>query len=96
MRAENEQTLKEVLQQLVKSYRMQGRLHQLRLEKVWAKLMGPTINGYTSELRIRKKKLYITITSAPLRQELSYSKEKLLHLLNEQLGEEYLEEVVLR
>ena len=43
-----------------------------------------------------RKKLYITVDSAPLRQELSYGREKIKKVMNEELGEDYIEEVIIR
>ena len=96
MRKNNELTLKEALHAMVEAYRLKPKLNQTRLKSSWASLMGPTITGYTTDLRLRGKKLYITIESASLRQELSYGREKLKKLLNEELGEDYLEDVVIR
>ena len=92
----NELTLKEALQAMVESYRLKPKLNQSRIKSIWEKLMGPTIAGYTADLRIRGKKLYVTIESASLRQELSYGREKLKKMINEELGEEYLKDVVIR
>lgn len=91
-----EVTLKDALQAMVEEYRMQSRLTQERLQKKWAELMGPMIAQRTSELKMRKDTLYISIDSAALRQELSYDKEKLKRLLNRHLGEQLIEKIVLR
>jgi len=96
MRKANEQSLKEVLQELVETYRLKSRLTQTRIERIWRRLMGPTIAGYTKSIRVRKNTLYLTIESASLRQELSYGKDKICKVLNEELGEEVIREVVIR
>ncbi|MEM9919930.1 MAG: DUF721 domain-containing protein [Bacteroidota bacterium] len=96
MKQQNDQKLNEVLKAFVNKSRFKGKLHQVKLEQIWAEQMGPSIAGYTKQLYLRAQKLYITIESAPLKQELSYSKGKILSLLNEQLGEEYIKEVIIR
>jgi hypothetical protein len=58
--------------------------------------MGKTISTYTSNISVRKNVLYLTILSAPLKQELSYAKDKIKLRLNEELGEEFIREVVIR
>jgi predicted nucleic acid-binding Zn ribbon protein len=92
----NDLPLKEVLKLFVEKYRLKARLHQTRLDELWGKLMGPTIAGYTREIKMRGKKLYLTVDSAPLRQELNMGREKLRDRLNEALGEEYIQEVIIR
>ena len=47
----------------------------------------------TKEIYLRDKKLFIRLTSAPLKEELFYAADKIKKMLNEQLGGEYVEEV---
>lgn len=95
MSQHNEKTLKEALHAMVDQYRLKSKLNQARIRSHWEKLMGPSIMRYTREVKMGRKKLYIYMDSAPLRQELSMGKEKIRKMLNEALGEEYIEEVVI-
>ncbi len=92
----NEQSIKDALKELVETYRLKSKLHQNRIHELWEKQMGNTISRYTSDIKLRGQKLYITIDSAPLRQELSYGREKILHTLNEGLGENYIKELIIK
>lgn len=96
MKKTNEQSLKDVLKNLVETYRLKSKLNQTRISTIWEKLMGKSISTYTKEIKVRKNKLYLTIESAPLRQELSFGKDKIRNMLNEELGEEYIHEVIIR
>ena len=96
MRKTNEESLKEVLKKLVEHYRWKGRLNQERIRSVWKERMGRTINDYTTDIRVFGDKLYISISSAALRQELSMDKEKIKEMMNEAIGEQFLKEVVVR
>ena len=96
MKKHNDQKIDDALKDMIDSFRLKPKLHQTKLQSLWAELMGPTIQSYTRNIRLRKSKLYITIESAPLRQELSFAKEKIKSLLNEHLGEEAIEEVFIR
>ncbi|MEZ4993653.1 MAG: DUF721 domain-containing protein [Saprospiraceae bacterium] len=95
MKNHNEKTLKEALQVMVEHYRLKSRLNQTRIRAHWAEMMGPSIMRYTREIKMGRKKLYIYLDSAPLRQELSMGKEKIRRMLNEKLGEDYIQEVVI-
>ncbi len=95
-RGNNQTTLKEALKAMLEHYRLKGKLNQSRIRKDWEALMGPTIAQYTREVKLYKGRLFIIIDSASLRQELSYGKDKIRKLLNEQLGEEAIQEVVIR
>lgn len=96
MRKENEQPLKEVLKEMIELYRLRGKLNQSKIKATWEELMGPVIAKYTTDIRLRNQKLFLTITSAPLRQELSYGKDKIIKILNETLGENFIKDVIIR
>ena len=96
MKKHNDQKIKDVLKALADQRQLKGKLRLTKIRSSWSELMGPTISGYTTDINLRKNTLYITLNSAPLKQELSMGKEKIKRLLNETLGEEFLEEVVIR
>ena len=81
---------------MVETYRLKARLNQTKIQAIWESLMGQSIAKYTKDIKIRKNKLYLTIESAPLRQELSYGKEKIAKMINQELGEDFIKEVVIR
>lgn len=96
MKKYNDEPISEVIKQLVEKNNWKAKLFQNKIKEIWLLKMGTTISSYTSELRVRGKKLFIQISSAPLRQELTYNKSKIIDLLNEELGEEYLTDVIIR
>lgn len=96
LKKRNDLTLKEALQATLKELRLDGHLKELQVRAVWDKLMGKKIETYTSEVRVHRGVLYITVLSAPLRQELSFAREKIRDLINEELGENYVRDVIIR
>lgn len=84
------------MKEMIREYRLGPQLNETRIKTLWHERMGKTISTYTSNIQVRKNVLYLTILSAPLKHELSFAKEKILSLLNEELGEDYLKEVVIR
>lgn len=95
MKRHNDQKINEVLREMANSKKLKPKLHQTKIKMLWEELMGPSISKYTNGISLRRNKLYVTIESGPLKQELSYGKEKLKKIMNEALGEEYIEEVVI-
>ena len=91
-----EQPLKKVLQDLLKTYHLDDKLNEIRVVKSWEKLMGKAIAKYTTRIYLSKKKLYIYFGSAALREELSYAKQKIIDRINEEMGEEIIEDVVFK
>lgn len=92
----NDVTLKEALTMMLKSKRMKSGLYKTKIEQLWKEKMGNTIAQSTSEIRVYKNKLYLTINSAPIKNELTYSKAKIIKMVNQHLQEEFLEDVIIR
>lgn len=76
--------------------RMKGNMQALQITDVWEQIMGATIAKYTESIQISNKTLFITTNVAPLRNELVYQKEKIIQRVNEALGEQVINEVVVR
>ena len=58
--------------------------------------MGNGVNSYTREVRLERGILYVSSSSAVLREELSHGKSKIVSMLNEALGKDLVQKVVLR
>lgn len=96
MRNKNEQTVKEVIEQLLKTYKLGGRLKELDLIGSWEKQMGPMIAKHTKEIYIAQKILFVKLDSAALRNELSYAKSKIIQMLNAEAGTEVITDVIFK
>lgn len=94
MHLENQHLLKNLLQKMVEEMSWEEKLAETAIRQIWAAKMGTTINQYTREISLRKGKLFIQIQSAPLKQELSYQRDKIRDMMNAQLGERVVAEVV--
>ena len=92
----NEISLKDALSGFVNEKKIKTPFHQVKIEEIWANEMGKTINNYTTSLKLRKHTLYIEVNSSPLRQELSYSKDKIIEIINKHLNKELIKTVVIR
>lgn len=92
----NESTLRQALEAMVEAYRLKPKLVQVEVRDIWKKKMGYTIASNTREIRIWGKKLFLTIDNASLRQEMHFQKEKIIQMMNEELGESFLEDVIVR
>ncbi len=96
MKKASEQSLKDVLEEWMKQFRMRQGNTDWRIREAWPRLFGPMIQRHTIELRLSKRTLYVVVDSAPLRQELHIAREKIKTTLNEELGDSFLQEVVIR
>lgn len=88
------QLLKDSIQDLLKAYRIQGKITQQQVLAGWEKIMGKAVALKTKELYFKERKLFITLNSAPLKHELNMSKSKVIDLINREIGQDYIQEVV--
>ena len=96
MKRNNDQPLKAALQEWMNSNNLEERVNEWKLKRGWESLFGKTIAKYTEKISVRDKKLFLTITSASLKQELTYSVPKMIERINEWIGAEFIREVVVR
>jgi hypothetical protein len=71
-------------------------MDKINVEEAWKSLMGNGVNSYTKEVVLKGTTLYVSLTSAVLREELSYGKQKIIKMINEELRKEVIKEVILR
>jgi hypothetical protein len=58
--------------------------------------MGNGVNTYTTEIQLKGNTLYVALSSAVLREELSYGKDKIITMINEELRKELVKQLILR
>lgn len=88
--------VRSILGDVLKHNRLDKGIEELDIKAAWNKLMGNGVTSYTKDIQIRQKTLYVTLTSAVLREELSFGKEKIINLINEELRKEVISKIVLR
>lgn len=96
MRNSNEQTLGQVIKEILKKQHLQSKLTETRVKEAWEVVMGNVVAMRTTSIWVNEGRLTIKISSAPLKQELLFGKEKIKNLINENLGGDYIQEVVIQ
>ena len=87
-------SLGDAMKEMFKAYRLQGKMNQVYVTSCWEKIMGKTVARYTKSLYFKDGKLFVELTSAPLKHELVMNKTKVMANINHEVGEEVVEEVV--
>ena len=95
MKRRNDITMKEAIEEMLQSYQLKEKMNEKKLIEKWELLFGKTINKYTSNIYVKHKKLFLKIDSAPLRQELTFNKEKILSRINLEIENEFVNDLVL-
>ena len=91
----NNKELKNLINTFLKENKLEKGLLNIEVKKAWFDLMNNGVGNYTTHVSLRKRTLYIKLSSPALKEELSYGKEKLIKLINERLKENVVEKIIL-
>ena len=95
-RTSNESSISEVLQQFIQVNKLEAGMDKIDVVQAWKNLMGNGVNSYTQEVVLKGSTLYVKLTSAVLREELSYGKQKIIKMINEELRKDVITTVIFR
>lgn len=88
--------LSDGLKEFVSKNKLEAGLDKVNVKDIWNEQMGPAIQKYTTAIKLQGSTLYVQLSSSVLREELSYGREKIIKMLNEELGKELIKKLVLR
>jgi len=89
-------SITDALQEFVETNKLEKGLDKVNVQIAWEKMMGNGVNNYTTAVSLQRDTLYVQLSSSVLREELSYGKEKIITMLNEELGKDIIKKLILR
>lgn len=89
-------TMKDAVYDLLNTYRIKNKYDEAHIVQAWSDLMGEGVAKRTQDIYIKNQTIFIKISSPPLRNELLMQKTDILNRLNDNLGEEKLNEIIIR
>jgi hypothetical protein len=95
-RLSNEASISEVIDAIIQKNNLEKGLNAVSAENAWKNIMGNGVNSYTQEVVLKNNTLMVSLTSSIVRNELSLGKEKIITMLNEELGKEIIENIIFR
>ncbi|GHC54122.1 DUF721 domain-containing protein [Ulvibacter litoralis] len=94
-KAENT-SISDVLKDFIQKNNLETGLDKVDVKAAWSNVLGPAISNYTTNIVLERDTLFVQLSSSVLREELSYGKEKIIRILNEELGKQLITKLVLR
>ncbi|MAM29621.1 MAG: RNA-binding protein [Flavobacteriaceae bacterium] len=91
-----ETSIRDVLKDFIASNRLEKGLDKVSIQEAWHNVLGEAISKYTTAVSLERDTLYVSLSSSVLREELSYGKEKIIKLLNEEVGKDLVSKLILR
>lgn len=96
MRRHQSEQVGTVIQQFLREEGLETPYNEYRLLQAWPEVVGQGVAQLTNDLQIRNRVLYVTLRSSVLRQELMYGRQTLVYRLNEHVGAQVIDHIVLR
>ncbi len=95
-RFNEENSIADVLKQFIVQNKLESGIDVVNVREAWQNVMGNGVNNYTTEIQLKGSMLYVALSSAVLREELSYGKDKIIKMINEEVQKELVTHLVLR
>ncbi|MEN8186607.1 MAG: DUF721 domain-containing protein [Bacteroidota bacterium] len=78
--------IKDLMKEMLQENKLQKGLDQINVKEAWESVMGKGVVSYTESVQLKKDVLIVHLSSATLREELSYGKDKIVEMMNRELG----------
>jgi predicted nucleic acid-binding Zn ribbon protein len=96
MKDNHDHTLKDVFKELIKSYKWEDKLDEVKLINSWEKIVGKMIADHTTRMTVKNRVLYINLDSSVIRNELMMARSKIVEAINKEMGAKVIDDLVLR
>lgn len=87
------QQIGELVENLIKQYRLDRPMAAHKACMLWGQIVGPGINRYTTKRYVADGVLNVWISSAALKNELSFMRPSIIEAINKELGENAISEI---
>jgi hypothetical protein len=88
-------SIEDLMKGFIKENNLSKGMQKIKVEETWNTMMGAGVATHTTSVRLQNKTLIIQLTSSVLREELSYGKDKIIKMMNEEMGDELITKLML-
>jgi len=96
MKNAKEISIGDAIKQMLKTYKIEGKHNAYLVVQAWKNVMGNMINKRTKSVYVKDETLFIFLSSSVLRQELNFGKNKIIDLINQEVGKKIIKNVEIR
>lgn len=72
---------------------MYHKMLEMRVQRLWGELFGPTVAQHTTNLYVKNRTLYVSMSSSVVRSELLSMRKRLVITLNENAGAHVIDDI---
>lgn len=95
MKRSEPQSIKELIDKALDDDSVRDAVREQRICYLWPEIVGPGINRYTTRRYISGGILHVFLSSAPLKNELQFHRDRLVELLNGAVGADVITDIMI-
>ena len=88
--------IKNIIESFVEQESISDGIFNIKIQKAWENAVEKKILDYTKEIYVKGDILYIKVSNPILKQEILYSRQKVINLINEELEKDLIKKIVLK
>lgn len=89
----DEKPIKSIINELLNTYRLTGKIDELKIWSNWGEIVGIIIAKNTKKLQLKGTTLKIYVESAPLKNELIFHRTVLIEKINLYFNKQVVNEI---
>lgn len=90
------QKLDKLVELVLKELGLEQKLKELEIAEIWPEVVGNMIASRTRKLYIDEGRLFVSFTSAVVRNEILMVKEGVIAALNEKIGSPLVKDIIIK
>ena len=94
MKRTEAQQVGDIINHFLKEEHLEGKFDEQRALTLWGEIVGPGINRYTVRRYVSGGVMHVTLSSAPLRNEMMLTQSSLIAKINKAIGRDVIQEIV--
>lgn len=95
-RIRNGEPLKQVIEDWLASHPKARKVKETRILHLWGEFLGTFVKNRTESIYLNRNTLHVKLNSAVLRNELTFAKTKIMKEINDQMGENVIDDIILK
>ena len=88
-----EQPIKNIINEMMSTYRLTGKIDELKIWNNWGEIVGTLIAKNTKKLQLKGTMLKIYVESAPLKNELTFHRSIIIEKINTYFNKQIVKEI---
>lgn len=88
--------LRDAIYAILREDGLETPLNEYRAEQAWPTVMGEVVARYTTNVKVKGGTLYVQVSNAALRQELMMNRANIIAGINQHVGAQVVQQVVVR